>query len=252
MDRDLLDDLHAPLLPFLRYVGAAAMPQVAGVVLDVACGAGKKVAWLSEVCGPSARLLGIDCDAACVLRDCAPTAFGMRVVGDALALPLRDQCCAAACCIAALGLFADPVMALCELHRVLRPNACLLLITATQAWVPMIPWPHDLLDRLRDGYAALLAAGKPPPLAPADVRGTLDAHLRTAHFIVPRVRAFLLDRGDDPIVAELLLLSWEQVRPWATTCLTTSEIARCDQCAATSEIELCSLLLVAQANAAVQ
>src|SRR6266516_2882274 len=139
MEADALADLLSPLSPILRHCLAVAPLPHAGVALDLACGPGHKTPLLAEACGPDVRLIGIDRDATAIraaTTDQRPyrhdiscpdqrpyrhdiscpdreprtgrqkSAF-VGIVGDALALPLREGCCDAAFCIAALSLFAD-------------------------------------------------------------------------------------------------------------------------------------------------
>ena len=68
MCREVLSQLHAPLLPILRHALAAAPLPCAGVALDLACGQGLKAALLAEALGPRVRLLGIDIDPAVFRR----------------------------------------------------------------------------------------------------------------------------------------------------------------------------------------
>jgi SAM-dependent methyltransferase len=189
------------------------------------------------------------------------------VVGDAQALPLRDGCCAAAFCIAALSLFPDRRAALRELRRTLAPGGVALLVVGAQAWAQIVRWPADLAARLAAAYAQALAAGIAPPPATPDLGGDLADLLLGAGFAAPLIRAFLLDRPttprtanraatdyglratDSPLAAELPLLPWPALRPLLAGRLFPTELARCDELAAGPQIELCTLALVAQARA---
>jgi SAM-dependent methyltransferase len=209
------------------------------------------------------------------------------LVGDALALPLRDGCGDAAFCITALGLFADRRAALRELRRVLRPGALALLIVGTHAWAQVIPWPADLAACLTAAYAQALADGAAPIPAAPDLSSELADVLADAGFVAPLVRAFWLDHRppttdhrppttdhrppttdhrppttdlqwttdhgprttDDPLDSELPLLPWPALRVLLARRLTRAELARCDALAAVPDVELCALALVALAHA---
>ncbi|HEU4323158.1 MAG TPA: class I SAM-dependent methyltransferase [Roseiflexaceae bacterium] len=243
--------LHEPLLPILRYVLATAGLPRGGLLLDLASGPGDKLPLLAEVC-PDARLLALDIDRA-ALREIGSAQLKTQnsklktplwVAADAQALPLRAGCLDAACCIAALGLFADRRAVLAELRRVLRPGGAALLVTSDQRWVELIPWPDELaavvLAALRDDQEAWEL------LATEDVGGELTGALGGVGFVDVAVRAFLLDAGA-PLRAELPLLPWADLRPRLDGRLDPATLARCDAVAREAEIELRPLVLVARA-----
>jgi SAM-dependent methyltransferase len=180
------------------------------------------------------------------------------IVGDAQALPLRDGCCAAAFCIAALSLFDDRRAALRELRRALAPGGIALLVVGVQFWAQTIRWPADLAARLAAVYAQALADGLAPLRATPDLGGDLTELLLDAGFAPPLIRSFLLDHqalygGPSvvvPLAAELPLLPWPALRSLLAGRLGSAELARCDERAADPEIELCTIALIAQAHAA--
>jgi|GEM_PF-640099 len=250
-----LDELHAPLLPILRYVLAAtALPQ-AGTALDLACGDGRKTALLARACGPGVRLIGIDSDHSAIQRaqrlqhEAQAELNTNWVVGDALALPLRSGSCSAAFCIAAIGLFNDRPAALRELRRVLAAGGVALVITATQTWAPVTRWPAELAERLRAAYTNALHMGHSALAASADLGDDMGALLYDVGFSAPHIRAFLLDTVAHPLAAELPLLSWASLRPLLTAQLAPAELDICDQLAVAAEIELCTLALVGSGQA---
>jgi SAM-dependent methyltransferase len=185
-------------------------------------------------------------------------------VGDALALPLREGCCAVAFCIAALSLFADRRAALRELRRALAPGGVALLAVGGQYWVQTIRWPAELAGRLAAAYAQALADGLAPLPATPDLGGDLSELLLETGFTAPLVRAFLLDRppttdqalhpqpptpNPQPLATELPLLPWPALRPLLAGRLDGAELVRCDEIAEETDVELCALALVAQARA---
>lgn len=260
MTIDPIDVLHAPLLPILRHILTTVKLPRAGMLLDVACGAGLKAALLAEACGPDVVLAGVDRDRAAISAGIHSGAIGYEhwLVGDALALPLQDGCCAAACCIAALGLFADRAAALREMARVVRPGGVVLVATSAHMWMQVMPWPAKIGAQLAEAYTQALAAGHPPVEAAPDLGGELAALLRGAGLPAPRIRAFLLDYQAPavfapdaalaPLDAELPLLPWPALRSVAAEWLTAAELAYCDQ--AVADVELRPVALAGWANVA--
>lgn len=260
-----LNDLHAPLLPLLEHILAGAALPPAATLLDLACGAGEKLALIARHCRP-ARILALDRDRAALLRlpqdgeprtqDGAPKPLAANsrrpipLAGDAHALPLRSGCCDAACCIAALGLFADPAAALRELRRALRPGGAALVVTATQRWVELTRWPDDLAAQIFRALRSAPARAADPwePGASEDVAGELAAALVQAGFARVRARAFLLDGGAPP-QAELALLPWAALRPRLQHALDPAALARCAAAAAEPAIELREIVLAGRAEA---
>jgi SAM-dependent methyltransferase len=245
-----LADLHDPLMPILRHALALAPLPRAGAALDLACGPGLKTALLAAACGSGVRLVGIDRDVDAV------RAVAAGIVGDALALPLRSGCCAAAFCLAALGLFGDRQAALRELHRALRPGAPALLLAGVQQWAQVIHWPPEIATCLATVYAAALADGVAPLPAGPDLGGELSELLGEAGFTSVLVRAFWLDQPghgspatDNPLESELPLLPWPALRALLAGRLTADELARCEQLAIGADVELCALALLALARA---
>jgi SAM-dependent methyltransferase len=281
-----LDELHAPLLPVLRHVLALAPLPRAGLAIDLGCGPGRKMPLLAAALGPGVRLVGVDRSLSALraassfrqgrgIEDGRSTSATPRspipdprspilsspltgIVGDALALPLRDDCCDAAFCIAALGLFGDRRAALCELRRVLRPGAPALLVVGAQIWAQAVPWPADLSACLVAAYERALAQGAAPLAATPDLAGELAELLGQAGFMSPHMRAFWLDRPQlsdaaalprEALSMELPLLPWRQLRALLAGRLGRETIALADEVAAGADVELCELALAALARA---
>lgn len=99
-----------------------------GEVLELGCGPGYLgLEWIAQADG-SARLVGLDISPA-MLRRASANADGYGVTGQCtyecgtvLALPFGDQRFDHAISASSLHEWADPVTALAEMHRVLRPG----------------------------------------------------------------------------------------------------------------------------------
>jgi SAM-dependent methyltransferase len=104
-------------------------------VLDVACGPGNFSRDFARAVGEEGLAAGLDGSRPMLERAVRETreaaiANLCFVHGDATALPFRDQSFDAACCFAALNLFAEPFRALDEMRRVLGPGGRIALFTS--------------------------------------------------------------------------------------------------------------------------
>lgn len=104
-----------------------------GVALDVGSGPGTITASLARAAGPDGLALGIDISEPMLAR--AVRAESGPQVGflhaDAQRLPLRDDTVDAVVSFAVLQLVPDPVAALSEIARVLRPGGRLAMMVPT-------------------------------------------------------------------------------------------------------------------------
>jgi arsenite methyltransferase len=111
-----------------------------GIVLDVGCGPASVTASLARATGPDGLVLGIDRSEAMLAR--AVRAEAGPQIGfihaDAQRLPLRDQTVDAVVSLAVLQLVPDPVLALTEMARVLRPGGRLTVMVPTAGRVARV------------------------------------------------------------------------------------------------------------------
>jgi SAM-dependent methyltransferase len=106
-------------------------------VLDVACGPGNFSREFAHAVGEEGLVVGIDASPTMLARGVAENdEAGITnlalVRGDATRLPFRDSCFDAACCYAALHLFADPMTALDEMRRVLADRGRIAIMTSVR------------------------------------------------------------------------------------------------------------------------
>lgn len=113
-------------------------------VLDVACGPGNFTRSFGRTIGDEGLAVGIDASRTMLARgardlerDNARNVVLMR--GDAAALPFRSGSVDAACCFAALHLFADPMAALADMTRVLAPGGRIAIMTSIRRQVTLPP-----------------------------------------------------------------------------------------------------------------
>ena len=119
-------------------------------VLDLACGPGTSRA-SSRAAGDPGVVVGVDASRTMLERavqdldgsELRNLAF-VRASGEGL--PFRDDVFDAACCFAALHLFADPLAALDELTRVLSPGGRIALMTSVRRQVTLAPF-KPLVER---------------------------------------------------------------------------------------------------------
>ncbi|WP_193045170.1 methyltransferase domain-containing protein [Mycolicibacterium baixiangningiae] len=144
---------HAQLLN--RRLIAASRPPIdwlripaGGTALDVGCGPGNITAALARAAGPDGLALGVDISepmlARAVRAEAGPQVGFLRA--DAQRLPFRDETFDAATSLAVFQLIPDPVAALSEMVRVLRPGRRIAIMVPT-------PGPAKSLEILTRGGA---------------------------------------------------------------------------------------------------
>jgi SAM-dependent methyltransferase len=124
-------------------------------VLDVACGPGNFSREFARAVRPDGLVVGIDASETMLargageLRRSGPDNL-VLIRGDATTLPFRDASFDAACCFAALHLFAEPFAALDEIRRVLAPGGRIAIMTSVRR--QLTPRPvTPLLQRASGG-----------------------------------------------------------------------------------------------------
>ncbi|MEA2348374.1 MAG: hypothetical protein QOG62_2161 [Thermoleophilaceae bacterium] len=119
-----------------EYDNAAQVLELArgDVVLDVACGPGNFTRRLVEHVEDDGLVVGIDASTTMLTQAVRETrqANAIYVRGDALDLPFVDGSFDAVCCFAALYLFSDPMRAVAEMERVLKPGGRIAILTSVQ------------------------------------------------------------------------------------------------------------------------
>ncbi len=150
-----------------RYAVAAAAAPPGGLALDVCCGTGDLAFLLHRRVGTQGRVVGVDF-AEPMLRLARRRAGGARgvwfVQGDAQALPFADGTFHVATVGFGVRNVADPLGALRELHRVLRPGGRLVVLEFSRPRSRLfgalydfysytaIPWVGRRLSRHPDAY----------------------------------------------------------------------------------------------------
>jgi O-methyltransferase/aklanonic acid methyltransferase len=149
------------VIPFFRtfaeHLVEAAAPPPGGRVLDVACGRGACLRAAATHVGPTGYILGIDLSAPMVAmaqRDLAALGFPRGSVevrtGDAERLDLADNSFDVALSGFGVFFFPDPVTALSEIRRILRPGgrfAASTFVGGTGGY----SWARDIIEAIRPG-----------------------------------------------------------------------------------------------------
>lgn len=166
---------YAPMLAAYHRAHAAELrAMIAGLplapgdrVLDLACGDGVYSCWLAERVGPGGRVVGVDLSAAYlelarrqVARSPAGSAVSFKLA-DAYALPFADGSFDLAWCAQSMFSLPDPLGALRELRRVVRPGGAVAVLEYDLLHPMVLPWPADLELAVRAAQLVALEADRP-------------------------------------------------------------------------------------------
>ena len=159
-----------------RHLLDVAQVRAGDVVLDVACGDGATLALLRQ---RGALGVGVDLE---------PRARGRDAVADAHALPVRSGSVDVVLLECALSTFRDPVRALAEAVRVLRPGGRLAMtdvLLDRDAAPPEVVAVVDRLTHARADYRPLVTAAGLTPVAVEDRRQDAAALVRRVRRRLP-------------------------------------------------------------------
>jgi SAM-dependent methyltransferase len=152
--RAMIDDL--PLRPGDR-------------VLDMPCGDGAYALLLADRVGPSGSVVGVDLSAGYLELARANAASGSsepgaRVrfqIGDIASLPFDDNTFDLVWCAQSMYSLPDPLGALRELRRVVRPGGAVAVFENDTLHQIVVPWPAELELAVRQAQLRALAARAP-------------------------------------------------------------------------------------------
>jgi SAM-dependent methyltransferase len=114
------------------------------VVLDLACGPANFSREFARTVGPQGLVVGLDASPTMLARGAEDTRRAAidnlaLIRSDATALPFKPETFDAACCFAALHLFADPFAALDEMRWALRPGGRIAIMTSARRQLTLRP-----------------------------------------------------------------------------------------------------------------
>lgn len=143
----------------------AALPLQPGArVLDMACGNGSYLLWLAERVGAAGLVIGVDIAPAYLREarqraDASPYAPSIHVqTGTIEHLPFDDNTFDLAWCGQSFGSLPDPVDALRELRRVVRPGGIVAVLENDTLHHFIIPWPVEFELAIRQAQLQSLTA----------------------------------------------------------------------------------------------
>ncbi len=146
----MLAAYHRACADELRSIVAALPLRAGDHVLDMACGDGVYSVWLAEQVGPTGSVVGVDIAPAYLeaarerarLSSCA-TAISFQV-GSIDGLPFPDDQFDLVWCAHSLYSLPDPIAALREMRRVVRPGGTVAILENDTLHHILLPWPAEL------------------------------------------------------------------------------------------------------------
>jgi len=174
-------------------------------VLDLCCGDGFYSCLLGEALGPNGLLVAVDQSRAYLTRAekrVAQSGLSCRPrfeLSDAYALPFEDAKFDLAWCAHSFISLGDPVLALKEMRRVVRPGGVVAILECDEYHHVLLPWPVELEIALQRAVAEHFREkyGEGEKAAPAR---SLARMLRQAGLRPRRKRTYSADR-QPPFVA---------------------------------------------------
>ncbi len=146
----MLAALHRACASELHAIIAELPLQPGANVLDMACGDGVYLAWLAQRVGPTGSVVGVDLSPAFLqvaaqTVQSAPNRERIRLEqADINALPYADATFDAVWCAHSLYSLPDPLRALRELRRVVRPGGHVMILENDTLHSHLLPWPAEL------------------------------------------------------------------------------------------------------------
>ena len=119
-------------------------------VLDVACGPGNFTRSFARAVGEAGVVVGLDASLSMLeraLQEGVPPNVAY-VRGDATRLPFADEAFDAVCCFAALYFISDPLRALDEIARVLKPGGRVAIMTSVSRGLLPVGVTDGVLRRM--------------------------------------------------------------------------------------------------------
>lgn len=157
LDSDTLP-AYAPMLAAYHRAHACELQAIISMlpinpgdrVMDIACGDGTYVCWLAERVGSSGAVIGVDISPAYLKlaeqrAAASPHAPNITFrIGAVERLPFDDNTFDLVWCAHSFYSLPDPIVALDELRRVVRPGGTIAVLENDTLHRVVIPWPPEL------------------------------------------------------------------------------------------------------------
>ncbi len=160
----MLASYHRACAAELQTIVAALPVQPGDRVLDMACGDGVYSVWLAEHVGASGSVVGVDIAPAyleAAEERVRRSSYADRIslqAGSIDSLPFPDDQFDLAWCAHSLYSLPDPVAALRELRRVVRPGGTVAILENDTLHHMLLPWPAELELAIRKAQLEVLEA----------------------------------------------------------------------------------------------
>ncbi|MBX6315754.1 MAG: class I SAM-dependent methyltransferase, partial [Isosphaeraceae bacterium] len=187
---------HAAFAPELRRMIGALPLKRGDRVLDVACGDGAYTPWLAERVQPDGLVVALDISPAYLAvarRKPAPSKRAGYIAAALERLPFAEGTFDFAWCAQSLFSLPEPVAALQQMARVVRPGGFVAVLEDDALHQLLLPWPIEIELAVRAAELAAFAAESPRPR-----KYYVGRHLRqvfeTAGLVACRRRTWASDR----------------------------------------------------------
>ncbi len=195
-----------------RLLAEGAMIRAGDVVLDLACGTGLVARHAALLVAPNGRVVGADINAA--MLEVARVSVGGDVEwveSPCDRLPFDDDTFSHVICQQGFQFFPDPVAAMSEVRRVLRPGG--VLIATVWATPGHNPYIENQLELLAGLDPSLL--GSVQRATPSNADDLLRSAARSAGF--EHVDVTLLEHTVEITDFEVFFLAQTSATPWGPT-----------------------------------
>jgi ubiquinone/menaquinone biosynthesis C-methylase UbiE len=204
-----------------RLLAEGALIHAGDVVLDLACGTGLVARHATDLVSPGGRLVGADINPAMLEIARSSIEEGVEwVEAPCDALPFDDNTFTHVICQQGFQFFPDPVAAMLETGRVLRPTGVLIAtVWATPGQNPYIENQLDLLAELDPSLATSVQRA-----TPADADDFLRSTAHTAGF--RDIEITMLQHDVDIADFEPWFFAQTAGTPWGPTLATLTDARR--------------------------